>query len=310
MIISKTVRTVSCATAALVASRALAQQTAPTSENLMSPDWQTNSSVPAVKADLNYIYDGPAETTFRGAHVGESAASSLNLGLDSRFNLNDQWFIPVGLQSDNYFLGSLDHVPVPDDIHTLHLRTGLGWRMNDEWTFTGIAGPELYRFTDLQANDIGAFGGFLATYRPSATHIWTFGIFASPNNDVPVLPVVGLRWQINDQYTLEVGMPKTRLTYHIDPKWSLYTGLDLNGTTFRASDNLGTQIGRPQYNNALATYRDIRLGVGVGYDLGHGLRAEVEGGYSVYRRIDYKDIDQRVNFDPAPYVRAGLSYRF
>jgi hypothetical protein len=276
----------------------------------MSPKWQNESSLPLVRSDLDYIYDGASAAKFQGVRRADSDVSAVNLGVDSRIPINDDWFVPIGLQSDNYFLDGVAGAPIPDDIHTLHLRTGLGWRMNDAWTFTGIAGPALYRMTDIHSDDFGAFGGFLATYRQNPSLIWTFGIIGSPDNDVPVLPIVGVRWQINDQYTLEVGMPKTRLTYHIDRQWSLFTGMDINGTTFRASDNLGTRTGFPRYNNALATYRDIRLGVGVGYDIGHGLRAEIETGFSVYRRIDYNDIGQEVDFKPAPYVRAGLSYRF
>ena len=41
-----------------------------------------------------------------------------------------------------------------------------------------------------------------------------------------------------------------------------------------------------------------------------GFSLSVEGGYSVGREIDYKNIGQTVTFDPAPYVQAGLKYRF
>ncbi len=311
MLMSRTTRSVSYAAVSLLSVSALAQQTAPTSENLAAPGWQQSSSAPMVRANVDYSYDAGSAAKFLGQRAN-SEASSVNLGVDSRISLNDDWFVPVGLQSDNYFLGTVAGEPIPNDIHTLHLHTGLGYRLNEQWTFTGLAGPSLYRFNDIHSDDIGAFGGFLATYRVNPAYTWTFGVMISPNNDVPVLPVVGLRWQINDHYTLEVGMPKTRLTYHVDPQWSLYTGLDLNGTTFRTGDSLGAKLSPAQskYDNALATYRDIRLGVGTGYEIGHGLRAEVEVGYSVYRRIDYKDFNDQVKFDPAPYVRAGLSYRF
>ena len=105
-------------------------------------------------------------------------------------------------------------------------------------------------------------------------------------------------------------MPRTRFTYRLDPSWSFYGGLDLNGTTFRSESDLGTKTGNPQYNNALATYRDIRLGVGASYSFTRSLRAEVETGASVYREINYNDINQTVEFKPAPYVRVGLSARF
>ena len=106
---------------------------------------------------------------------------------------------------------------------------------------------------------------------------------------------------------LEVAMPKTRLTYRVDSKWEFYTGLDLNGAVFRISEHLGTKTGLPQHNDAIATYRDIRLGVGASYEIVRGLRAELEIGFSVYREIDYFRLDDTVSFDPAPYVRLGLN---
>jgi len=303
-------RTLLLSAATLVSASALAQETAPTPQNIMTPGWQDASSTLAVQTDLNYTYDAPGTAKFLGNRLDKSDASALDFGVDTRLRLNDDWFVPLGLQSDNYFLDGVPGAPVPDDINTLHLRTGLGWHFSDQWTFTGLAGPALYRMNDINSDDFGAFGGLMATYRANPALLWTFGVMISPDNDVPALPVVGLHWQINDQYTLEVGVPKTRLTYHINPQWSLYTGLAMNGTVFRSDEDLGTKTGNAQYNNALATYRDIRLGVGTGYELFQGLRAEIEAGYSVYRRIDYQDIGQEVDFNPAPYVRVGLSYRF
>jgi len=259
-----------------------------------------------VQAGVNFSYDAPGSAKFQGAHFGHSDATTLNLGVNTQIPLAEKWFVPLGLQSDNYFLDAVAGAPIPEAIHTLRFNTGLGWRFNDQWIFTALVSPSLYRFEDVGISDFGWSGGVIATFRQNPSLIWSFGIFASPDSDVPVLPVVGLRWQINDHYTLEVGIPKTRLTYQLDPKWSLYTGLDMNGTTFRTDKILAPNIG----NNALATYRTIRLGVGASYEVLRGIQAEIEAGYSVYRDLNYNDIDQDVKFDPAPYVRVGLNYRF
>ena len=314
MSMTTTTRTLAFSAAGLLSASALAQDNLSTPGNLPPSAGPTFPATAGVEAGVNYSYDASATTKFNGLSLGRSDASTLNLGVDTRFKVNDSWFIPLGLQSDNYFLGSVAGAPVPDDIHTLHLRTGLGWHWNDKWTFTAVAGPTLYRFNDIHTDDFGGSGGVMATFAQRPDLTWTFGIFASPDSDVPVLPMVGVHWQINDQYTLDVGIPKTRLTYHIDQQWALYTGLNMNGTTFRSGDDLGVRVNPKsadsQYDNALATYRDIRLGVGTSYELVHGLRAEVEVGYSVFHEIDYKDLNQQVHFNPAPYVRAGLSYRF
>lgn len=310
MLMRMNARSIVLSTAALVSTSAIAQESAPAQAPGQPPAWQDMQVPPTVQASVNYTYDAPGTAKFNGANLSSSYASALTFGADTRIELQNGWFVPLGLRSDNYWLDSVAGAPIPDQINTLNLRSGLGWRMNDEWTFTGVAGPILYRFDDIHGDDLGAFGAFMATwhYRPDLA--WTFGVMVVPDNDVPVLPVAGVRWDINDAYSLEVGIPRTRLTYHVDSQWSLYTGLDMNGTVFRTDENLGTRTGFPQYNNQLATYRDIRLGVGTGYEIIPGLRAEAEVGYSVYRHINYKEINQDVEFDPSPYVHVGLSYRF
>ena len=105
-------------------------------------------------------------------------------------------------------------------------------------------------------------------------------------------------------------MPRTRVSYYIEKNWAVYAGGNLNGTIFRTGENFGTQIGQSQYNNALGYYRDIRAGVGTSYEIIHGLHAELEGGCSVYRDIDYTRIDTNVRFGPSPYVRLALRYQF
>lgn len=287
-----------------------AQDNATSLDNSLPSKWLRNADGAVVRVTADYSYDAPATAKFQGNSLANSDASGLILGVDSRLNVNDEWFVPLGFQSDNFFLGSVNGAPVPDSIHTLHFRTGLGWRWNGQWTFTGLIGPALYRMEDIHSDDVGFSGGVMAFFQQRPNLSWTFGILAAPDSDLAVLPLVGVHWRINDQYTLDVGVPKTRLTYRLDSQWALYTGLDLAGTTFRGPESLGEKAGFSTYNNARATYRDIRLGVGASYEILRGLHAEVEAGYSVYREINYNDLNQQVTFDPTPYVRVGLGYRF
>lgn len=259
---------------------------------------------------VNLGYVGGTSAKFTGVRSGDSDAYNVNVDVGTRIALSDPWFLNLGLVSDNLFLGQVTGVPIPDTINTLRFNLGIGYRLNDQWTFTGMASPSLYRFDNVNGDDIGASGGVVATFQQNPSLTWSLGIIGSPDSDIPVLPLVGVRWLINDRYTLEVGMPRTRFTYNFKPDWNFYGGLDLNGTVFRSEKDLGTKIGHSQYNSALATYRDVRLGVGTGYTFWKGIHAEVETGCSVYREINYQDIDQTVEFKPAPYVRVGISTRF
>jgi hypothetical protein len=265
---------------------------------------------PVWQASASSGYNAGGATKFDGQHLADSDAFNYKLQAGASVFLNKNWFIDLGLFSDNFSLQQVSGAPIPEDIHTLRLNGGVGYRWGDKWIFSAMVSPSLERLDGVRGDDVSISGGVLARYQPNPSLTWSFGLFAAPDYDVPVMPLIGVRWLINDRYTLEVGMPKTRLSYRLDSKWALYGGLDFNGAVFRTGEDLGTKTGNPKYNNAIATYRDIRVGVGTGYEIGHGLRAELDAGYSVYRQINYFRIDDTVRFDPSPYVRLGLSCRF
>jgi len=259
---------------------------------------------------INSSYTAPSTAKFQGTQRASSDAFNVNFGVGKKFTLNDHWFMRMNFGSDNLFLDTVSGAPIPDAVHTMRLGAGIGYHWNDKWTVTGMVNPMLYRLDDVQGSDVGFSGGLLALYRANSKLTWSFGIMVAPDSDLPVLPMVGANWMINDQFTLQMMFPQPRLLYRVDRQWTLYTGLDMVGTTFRASDNFGTKIGMTEYNNALATYRDVRLGLGVGYHIISGLNAELEAGASVYRQIDYTKLDQQVKFNPSAYVRFALNCRF
>ena len=174
----------------------------------------------------------------------------------------------------------------------------------------GMLGATLYKFSDIEGNDLGVCSGINAMWRYSPSVTWRFGLMASPDIDIPVQPMVGVDWQINEGFNLRLLFPQPRLTYQPNERWSFYTGLNVVGSTFRTSESLGNSIGLSRYNDALGTYRDIRLGGGVGYQLNQRFSIEAEAGYSVRRQIDCTRIDEKVEFDPAPYFRIGLRLGF
>lgn len=267
-------------------------------------------SQPGWRASLNAGYVGGGATKFQGARLGDSDAFDFDLQAGARVPLDEAWFLQLGLRSENIYLDQENGAPIPEEIHTFHFSAGLGYRLNEKWTLTGLLSPSLYRFEDVGINDFGLSGGLLARYEANPRLTWSLGIVVAPDSDVKALPTVGVRWLINDRYSLEVGMPKTRLSYRLNPAWALYGGMDMIGATFRAGEHLGTETGFSRYNNALATYRDIRLGLGASYEVLRGIRAEAETGVSIFREVYYSSIDEQVRFNPAPYVRLGMSARF
>jgi len=271
---------------------------------------QAEPPQPPFEASLNSSYLPPSGAKVGGTKPGDSDAFALGFNVRGNMPIDEHWRWSLGLGSQNLFLGSIAGAPIPERVNTLNLNAGGGYKFDERWMVNAFCGPMLYRFENVSGDSVGFSGGVVATYHASAALTWTLGVMIAPDSDVVAMPVGGVSWLINDRFTLELGMPKTRLSYRADSKWTFYTGLDMVGTVFRTDENFGSNIGSLRYNNTLATYWDIRLGAGVSYEITKKLHAEIEAGGSVYRRIDYSDIDQHVEFDPAPYVRLGLNLRF
>lgn len=265
---------------------------------------------PLYDVTLESSYTAAGNTKFRGTNFGDSDAYSISLGLSTRVQLNEYWSIPLSLRSQNLVLGSIAMAPVPDLINTLQFGTGLSYRPNDRWMFMALVSPTLYKFSDFGGNDIGVTGGVTAMWIYSPSLKFMAGVMFSPDGEYKVLAMAGLDWAIYDQLDLRLLFPKPGLVYTPNDQWSLRVGADLNIAIFRTSDSLGTDIGLPRYNDALGSYRDIRIGAGAGYRISKNLSVDVNGGYSVYRQIYYIRIDERVRFDPAPYASLGLRLSF
>jgi len=296
---------------AAISTPAVGRAQSPDPTNIMpEPRAGDTNRPPRIQAQIETSYTAAGKTEFLGTKNGNSDAFNTSVNLSAPIPLSEKWIIPLGLRSQNLFLNTVPGVPVPDKINTLSFNTGLGHRLNDSWMITGIFSPTLYKFSDVGGNDIGFSGGINVLWRYSPSLTLTAGLIVSPDSDLKVLPMVGADWRINDEWDLRLMFPQPRLIYQPDEHWSFHFGANIVGTTFRSSDTLGTSIGRPQYNDALGTYRDIRVGGGLGYQFSKAFRLEAEAGYSVSRQIDYTRIDETVDFDPAPYVRLGMNLGF
>lgn len=260
-----------------------------------------------LSADYSSVAAGGVD--FKGVK-GESGAQSATAYFTAEVPVNDAWFVPVGIISRDFFLGTVAGAPIPAQIETLGFETGLGCRLNDQWTVAASAGPRIYRLDSVDNGDIGVGGMARAMYKWKPNLTVAFGFAVNPDRDAPVLPIVGVRWNIRTNLTLGLMYPRSGLDYRLIPRLNVFAGFDGNYVVFRADDRLGDKIGMSQYNNGLGTYRDFHVCVGGEYRIIRGFSAFVEGGYSFERELHYQRIGQTVKFDPAPYIQTGLKYLF
>lgn len=258
---------------------------------------------------IRYSSVGAGAVNFNGIK-GYSGLQEVDTRSISEAPLYKDWFVPFGLVLRNLSLGPVPGAPIPSDINTLGVKSGLGYHLNDDWTITGSIGSRFYRLDAVDSSGIGVGRSVRATYQWAPNLTLTLGLAVDPNRDLPILPLGGLRWGIRSNLTLNLTFPRSGLVYRPSANLKLMAGFDGDFAVFRAQNNLGDNIGMPQYNNGLGTYREFRLGAGAEYRIKGGFSASIKGGYSFDRQLDYQRIGQTVNFGSALFIQAGLKYHF
>ena len=118
--------------------------------------------------------------------------------------------------------------------------------------------------------------GFLSV-GPTAELV--LGVDYLDRGDVKLLPVVGLIAMPRPDVRLELVFPRPRAVFQLTEEHQLYVGGELGGGTWA--------VERDTMVDDLATYRDLRLCVGLGRVKDGNRRSAVEIGYLFDRRLEY-----------------------
>lgn len=285
----------------------------PKDGNTSIQDHEVKQKIPGILSDISFkaenVYHFSSEPEFRNSK-NKTDSSQLDLEVKKVFHLKNNLMIPLRIGSTHLFQDEHSPIPIEDQFHNLSLQTGLGRRINDQWMIMGQIEGTLYKLKEIESNDIGLSGGIMTlwNYRPHLKYI--FGLMISPDSDLPVLPMIGMNWEISPHWTLQLMMPKPRIFYQFDPSLKFHFGGEMKTMNFRTSNDLGNTIGDRRYNDAFGVYRDIRLGIGLEYEINPIWNINVDTGYSVYRTIEYTRIDETVKYQPTPYLQVGIKASF
>ncbi len=127
--------------------------------------------------------------------------------------------------------------------------------------------------------------GFLSL---SPTAELAFGVDYLDRGDLKLLPVGGLILMPRPDVRLELIFPRPRAVFQLTEEYQLYLSGELGGGTWA--------IERDTLVDDLATYRDLRLCVGLGRVKNGSRRSAVEIGYLFDRRLEYTSGPG--NYDP------------
>ena len=96
---------------------------------------------------------------------------------------------------------------------------------------------------------------------------------------------------------LERGVPSPRVEFSVNPQFTLFGGAVIKSQTYRMSDDLGTAAGRPELDQAVLTYTEIRTGLGFDWKIAPAITLTAEAGYLPYREFDFHRTDIRYHHE-------------
>jgi hypothetical protein len=139
--------------------------------------------------------------------------------------------------------------------------------------------------------------GYL-TVRPELDLV--FGVDYLDRGDIKLLPVAGLIWTPNTEMRFELVFPRPRAVFQLTDRRRLYVAGELGGGTWA--------IKRPTLDDDLATYRDLRVCVGLEYVETDGRQSAIEIGYLFDRRLEYSSAIGDMHLDDAVVLRLVTTF--
>ena len=258
-----------------------------------------------------YSYSG-SESLDRAGPAGGVAVHHSALSAENRRAVSATDTFAFGLEFELNSLDTDPGTPLPQRLVETALSFTLNRQFSPRWNATVSIRPGLYG--DFETIDEKMFNAPLlagAAYAPSRNLVWLFGLRANVYSEFPVIPFVGVRWQFDPQWSLNIAFPRSGIRWQVSPDLALGLGINLQGGTYRVSDNLGTPPGmNGRLANTFVDYREIRVGVGAEYAMNKLVLARADLGAFTNRRFDYFDRDYTLDGDAGIFAAVSLRTTF
>ena len=270
--------------------------------------------------DLTVDYSFLARENLPNSQSANGRTGEQQIGVRANLSvpINDQLSLSVGgfYNSFLFDLGNpnaFPRVPLMDNLGTLGATVGFVYKASSRFSILGEVAPDFSGdLNKLTSKDFQIGGMFAVRYSPYGDDklFFLLGIGAKSDAQLVVAPVAGVHWQPNDKLTFNLTVPRPEIDFKLTHGITLFAVGQFNSGDFRVPDSTGTAIGRPQFNNAVVSYREIRLGGGLRLKLLPFATVQTEAGEALGRDFDYYRIHENLKVNNAPYVDTRLIFSF
>jgi hypothetical protein len=259
--------------------------------------------------------------------LGKSAAfrkvseQTLQVAVNARFKVNDQLSLSLSGEYEDFFFSfqqpnRFATFPLFHNLGIVDAKLGFVYQPSSKWSILGNVAPGFNGdLTKLTGRDFVMSGMVALKYSPYGNDKLFFLLGANfHSTGIPVFPVAGVRWQVNDALTLNLTVPRPEIDYDITHRITLFADASFSGGDFRVPNNAGSAIGQPKFNNAWLTYESIRFGGGLRLKILPFASLQAEGGYEAARNFNFNNLNNNnginTHVKSAPYVETRLNISF
>lgn len=162
------------------------------------------------------------------------------------WSINDR--LQLGLETDaaygHYHFRRLEKIlnvgePPLRDVFSVKIAPSVIYSLDSKWSLVGGVNVAINGDAEADALDSLTFGGFAGARRQwNDRFALTFGLFATTRieDDVRVLPLVGVEWQISERWRLESRGPGGRLSYQLFEPLQIFLGMSFDSHDYRLDD--------------------------------------------------------------------------
>ena len=198
-----------------------------------------------------------------------------------------------------------------DDLHETALTLGISTRLDNRWSLfaRGIIGAGYENGADFDDSIVGGgFGGFGYKFSDEFSLSLGLGVLTRLEDDELIVPLIGFRWQIQDDLRLESEGLAANLIWETNDDLELRAFGRYTSRSYRMDDSNDYLPG--------GAFSDDRFIVGAGADwaVADQITLSIEVGASVWQEYEFfnssGDKISTRETDPQLMVRAGFEYRF
>ena len=134
-------------------------------------------------------------------------------------------------------------------------------------------------------------------YAPTLDASILAGVNVYPGFDQLIDPRVGIRWEMMDNFLLDLFYPKSEIAYRADRGLGARVGVEMR-------EYLEYRLRSSDERKGL-TINEYRAFAGVDYTARNGFRLMVLGGYAFDRELEFRNVAGKLSLDDAWFFRVG-----